>query len=142
MSRSTATETAPVVESATESLRATIARLRELDQERQQLHDQLVADATQRMNQAVNELKELGQEVYIQHGPLPTVEVPSVIEGGPVNGATEAPTVEERPHGPRACAYCGFATDPPHDHRKHRGQYTKKPFTKTELASKGLTRIP
>jgi hypothetical protein len=45
-------------------------------------------------------------------------------------------------HTPRGiCPVCHYSTQPNHDGRSHRRQETKGPFTATELAERGLTRI-
>jgi len=38
------------------------------------------------------------------------------------------------------CKICGFRTVKPHDARSHRGQSKKAPFTRKELAERGLRR--
>jgi hypothetical protein len=39
------------------------------------------------------------------------------------------------------CSVCRFKTEPPHDARSHRHQNPKKPFTASELATKGMERV-
>jgi hypothetical protein len=39
------------------------------------------------------------------------------------------------------CRICGFRTVRPHDARAHRGQAKKAPFTRKELAERGLRRV-
>lgn len=39
------------------------------------------------------------------------------------------------------CKICGFRTLRPHDARAHRGQTKKTPFTRKELAERGLRRV-
>jgi hypothetical protein len=39
------------------------------------------------------------------------------------------------------CIICGFRTVRPHDARAHKGQAKKAPFTRKELAERGLRRL-
>ena len=48
--------------------------------------------------------------------------------------------VESR-EGQSPCRICGFKTDKPHNARAHRWQEPKAPFTKEELARRGMRRV-
>lgn len=98
-----------------------MARLAELNKER----DALLATATQEamsaVTEAINNLNSLGH----QH----TYELVEVKAKGLTRGAA-------------ACSVCGFKTNPPHTKRQHAKQgENPKPFTPAELKEEGLEKV-
>jgi len=57
------------------------------------------------------------------------------------NGAVRAVNRKSRTVKDAACKICGFRTARSHDARAHRGQAKKAPFTRKELAERGLRRV-
>ncbi len=104
---------------------SSIARLRQLDAEREALlanaHDEAKAAASE----AIASLNELGFNYRL-------------IEGGKNRGARAGTrTPKDAP-----CPICKFKTDPLHDGRAHRMQgEDKKPFTAAELKERGLAKV-
>jgi hypothetical protein len=90
-------------------------------------------DTLRKVKRVLNELNKLGFDYRI-------VGDSSIIGkgNGRVNGSTKraSRTVKDAP-----CKICGFRTAKPHDARAHRGQSKKSPFTRKELAERGLRRV-
>jgi hypothetical protein len=111
-----------------------LERLKTLDAERERILSDAKREALDRANQALHALNDLGFSYRL-------------VEGG---GRGRPPAREKRQGtraraaaapGARPCPICGFATDPPHDGRAHRGQSQKAAFTGAELEARGLRRI-
>jgi hypothetical protein len=98
-----------------------IARIKQLDQERAQLIASAKKEALDRAKTAIDELSGLGFNYQLT-------------EGGKANTSKRPARkgtgfVKDAP-----CPVCKFKTIPLHDARKHRGQGgRKKPFTPAEL---------
>lgn len=62
--------------------------------------------------------------------------------GSPVKGSKKAVGERKRAAPQGECPICQFATDEPHDGRKHRSQgENKRPFTDEELSELGLRKV-
>jgi hypothetical protein len=102
-----------------------VQRIKQLDQERSQLIATAKKEALAKAQEAISDLTALGFSYHL-------------IEG-------HRPTTSRGAHQPKnaPCPVCQFATTPPHDARKHRGQgKRKKPFTPAELKEFGLYKGP
>jgi len=82
-------------------------------------------ETLRRVKQALNELNKLGFDYR-------------VVGNGSVSepARRRSRTLKDAP-----CKICGFRTLRPHDARAHRGQAKKAPFTRKELAERGLRRV-
>ena len=86
---------------------------------------QVKTETLRKVKQALNELNKLGFDYR-------------VVRNGRVS---EIGRRSSRTLGNVPCRICGFRTLRPHDARAHRGQAKKAPFTRKELAERGLRRI-
>jgi hypothetical protein len=98
-----------------------------LDQIRVAEHQKIKAktETLRKVKQALNELNKLGFDYR-------------VVGDGRINerDRRSSRTLKNAP-----CRICGFRTLRPHDARAHRGQAKKAPFTRKELAERGLRRV-
>jgi hypothetical protein len=100
-----------------------IERIKQLDQERNQLISKGKKDALERANTAINDLNALGFDYKLIEN-----------KGSKRPASNGARRVKDAP-----CPICKFKTAPPHDARKHRGQGKRKmPFTPAELKALSL----
>jgi hypothetical protein len=83
------------------------------------------AETLRKVKRALNELNKLGFDYRV---------VANGSFGEPVQRRSR--TLKHAP-----CKICGFRTSRPHDARAHRGQTKKTPFTRKELAERGLRRV-
>jgi DNA repair exonuclease SbcCD ATPase subunit len=91
------------------------------------------AETLRKVKQALKELNKLGFDYR-------------VVRNGEANGkavGTGGDRVNRTARTPKGapCKICGFRTVSPHDARAHRGQTKKAPFTRRELAERGLRRV-
>jgi hypothetical protein len=94
-------------------------------------------ETLRRVKQALKELNRLGFDYQ-------------VVRNGHADGAADGTGSERvvrksqrrksRTLKNEPCKICGFRTVRPHDARSHRGQEKKVPFTRKELAERGLRR--
>jgi len=112
--------------------RSAAQRIKQLDEERAALFDEAKAEALKRAKEAVAELNSLALNYALVDG---AKAVGKTGKAPPKAGAFGKGIVKDAP-----CPICEFKTSPPHDARAHRGQAKKKPFTATELSSKGMTK--
>src|SRR5262245_36456052 len=98
-----------------------------LDQIRAAEHQKVKvkAETLRRVKQVLHELNKLGFDYRV------------------VGNGTVSETVRRgsRPLKVAPCKIGGFRTLRPHDARAHRGQAKKAPFTRKELAERGLRRV-
>lgn len=104
---------------------SSVARLKQIDEEREAILTSARDEAMESVKQAVSNLNELGFNYR-------------VIEGGRGRAGSRAGT---RTTKDAPCPICKFKTDPLHDGRAHRAQENKKPFTVAELKERGMTKV-
>jgi hypothetical protein len=80
-------------------------------------------ETLRKVRQALNELNKLGFDYR-------------VVGNGSFSESIRRRSLQDAP-----CKICGFRTLRPHDARAHRGQAKKAPFTRKELAERGLRRV-
>lgn len=103
-----------------------IERIKQLDQEREQLLSVAKNAAVEKVNAAIAELNALGFSYrLVESGGRKAVR----------NGAGRG-AIKDSP-----CPVCKFKTNPRHDARRHRRQKRKKPFTVGELSVMGLAKV-
>ena len=107
-----------------------LEKLRKLDEERAHLLAGAKAEALEKAEKAVAELKDLGFPYELVEGSQSKVRKEPRAEGAPKRQKHEGP-----------CPICEFATSPPHDGRAHRSQKPKKPFTALELEARGYNKV-
>lgn len=108
-------------------------RLKQLDQERAALLADVKKEALARAHEAIARLRELGFDYRLVSAGS-TRGAPSKAAGG----TSSRPGVP--PGAP--CPICEFATNPPHDRRRHRAQGDRKrAFTDKQLEQLGLAKI-
>lgn len=100
--------------------------LKRLDAERDKLITKAKGDALKNAEDAIESLNALGFNYRL-------------VEGGSTRRAAPSARTGTRTPKEGPCPICNFRTDPPHDRRSHRSQKVKAPFTKEELAERGLT---
>jgi hypothetical protein len=103
-----------------------LEKLRQLDEQRSKILDEAKAEALANARKALDELNSLGFNYALTE------------EGG---GKAKKALGIKRAMKDSPCPICKFKTQPLHDARAHRSQEAKKPFTKAELADRGLTAI-
>ena len=101
----------------------TLIKIKKLDEERAALLAEAKKGALAILNEALQDLRDLGFEYNVTEGSVRSVK-------------KRARTVKDEP-----CSICGFKTNVPHDARSHRTQDPKRPFTVAELQAKGLARV-
>jgi hypothetical protein len=115
----------------------TIQQIQKLDEERARLVETVKADALQRAETAIQELRDLGFD-YDLKTPEQETQVPLSRGNKPRRKTSQAD--KSALHKPKnaPCPICEYTTNPPHDRRSHRTQKRKKPFTDAELAERGM----
>lgn len=111
-----------MLDSADNSSSSALSRVKELQEEIARLSAQARDEALAQANAAVRTLKALGFSYQLIDG---------------------SGTADPRRRKQKAldCRVCGFATDPPHNARKHKFQgEAPQPFTEVELLEFGLRR--
>ncbi len=104
-------------------------RLKQLNEQRDQLMGEAKSEAVGRAQEAVDALNALGYRYAL-------VEQP---ERRASRGAAPSRRGTRQVNADRPCPICGFKTKPPHDARAHRAQGNKKrAFTADELSAKGM----
>lgn len=102
-----------------------LARIKKLEEEKLSLIEGAKKEALAKVTEGLEELTSLGFHYKI-------------VEADKIPGPRKAP--RKISDGP--CPICKFATEPPHDARRHRSQGDKKqPFTPGELKEMNLTKI-
>ena len=103
-----------------------LEKLKELDEQRDQLLSDAKRDALTRAEEAVSELNALGFHYYLGEGEARPM---------PARRAKQAIATKSARHVPidAPCPICNFRTDRPHDGRSHRMQKRKRPFNDKEL---------
>jgi hypothetical protein len=89
------------------------------------------AETLRKVKQALKELNKLGFDYRV---------VRNGHANGEADGTDNEPVRKARTLKNAPCRICGFRTAGPHDARAHRGQAKKAPFTRKELAERGLRR--
>ena len=108
-----------------------LERLRQLDEERQQILETAKSEALEQANNALEALNSLGFNYRLVEGSAPQRKSSG---DGSHRGTRQV-------NSDRACPICGFKTEPPHDARRHRAQAEKKPFTDEELEANHIRRV-
>lgn len=104
--------------------RSGIAEIKHLQEEIARLTAQAKDEALEQARAAVETLNALGFDYRL---------IDAAKSGGM--------PVKKRKAANHACTVCGFATDPHHDARKHKGQGSdQRPFTDDELTAFGLAK--
>ena len=111
-----------------------LEKLKELDEQRDQLLSGARRDARTRAEEAVSALNALGFHYYLGEGEARQM---------PARGSKQAIESKSARHMPKdaPCPICKFRTDRPHDGRSHRMQKRKRPFNGKELEAMGMTRL-
>jgi len=111
-------------------------RLRQLEAERSRLD----AEAARIRSEAAEELLQTARAALAEANEF-GFNYEIVQKGRRMPGAAEVSRKGTRQvNASRPCPICDFATVPPHDARRHRGQDPKRPFTAAELADVGMSR--
>lgn len=107
-----------------------LEQVQKLQQQMMELSDQAKEEALAQADAAIATLNALGFQYRL-------------VNGSEVTRAKTAKTTQKREKKEGAvCPTCDFATNPPHDSRKHKRQGEKKrPFTQEELEELGLERV-
>ncbi len=110
-----------------------IARIKELDDERQNILTAALSEVKARVQKALEDLKTLGEDFIL----IPRAKTLHK-QARRKTSRKGTRTIKEA-----ACSICGFKTKPPHDARKHRFAQGKKkrPFTAKELSDLGLKKV-
>lgn len=111
-----------MAKSPTSQTATPLERLKEIDEERKSLAQEVKETLLKTAEEAVSTLNSLG--------------FPYRLLAGTSEGV--APRAHTKT---RDCPVCKFPTHPPHDGRAHKQQDFKAPFTSEELRDKGLTRV-
>src|SRR5262245_21626110 len=107
-------------------IKSVVEQIRVLDAQKAKIITAAKREATKKVEQAIKELNQLGFNYRL-------VSDGSVRIGKKPKMRRKKGTVSTE-----ACKICRFRTVPPHDARSHRGQSRKAPFTREELAERGL----
>jgi hypothetical protein len=109
-----------------DSKMSVLEKLKQLDEQRSKLLEDAKAEALSNARKALDELNALGFNYALTE------------EG---SGKAKKGATIKRPMKDAPCPICKFKTTPLHDARAHRSQEAKKPFTKAELAERGLDKV-
>lgn len=108
--------------------KSVLAKLKELDAQRERLLIDAKNEALAAARAAIGNLGKLGFPYRLVEGAAPISRSRRTQQ--------ETHAVKDAP-----CPICDFKTSPPHDGRAHRSQGNKKkPFTVPELSARGMTK--
>jgi hypothetical protein len=109
------------------------AQIRTIEQQKAKVE----AETLREVKKALKELNRLGFDYQVVNNG----HTHSLANGtGRARVARKSPLRKARKLKDEPCKICGFRTVKAHDARSHRGQENKAPFTKKELAERGLRR--
>jgi hypothetical protein len=110
-----------------------LAQIRTIEQQKAKVK----AETLRKVKKALKELNRLGFDYQVfSNGHTDSL----ADRTGRGRVARKSPSRKARKLKDEPCKICGFRTVKAHDARSHRGQANKAPFTKKELAERGLRR--
>jgi hypothetical protein len=116
-----------------------LEKLKKLEAEAKELRATAKKEALAAVKGAIAALNSLGYSYGLIEHPIAAKDGPFPMRG--VKGKSKKSGIKRHRDPNKPCDVCGFATDPGHDARKHRGQGdNKKAFTAKELEGLGLTK--
>ena len=110
-----------------------LERIKQLDEERAKLLEEAKKEALNNATQAVSALNALGFKYQL------TEEADGSRPGKSSGAGNRMGTRTVKPG--TICPICKFATNPPHDGRRHPRKEPKRPFTDDELQAMGMRRM-